>query len=238
MAAFALSATPTTAARASAFAGSRVRSRAATAAPPARRHVVTTRAGPGETLIQVEKPLGVNLRASKKGVSGGVEVASAKGNAAKAGLKAGDYIVYCSSFFGDELWPADQLGFVRSAIQACPNQVDFVVVRDPKIADTIDVKRLPKRPAPPRFGKKLSAAQKERASHICVDCGYVYTLPTPFAEQGREYVCPQCNAPRSRFAKYDVETGKAIGGSKAPLITTAATVIGLAAIGAVLTQLL
>ena len=186
----------------------------------------------------MEKPLGVNLRASKKGVSGGVEVASAKGNAAKAGLKAGDYIVYCSSFFGDELWPADQLGFVRSAIQACPNQVDFVVVRDPKIADTIDVKRLPKRPAPPRFGKKLSAAQKERASHICVDCGYVYTLPTPFAEQGREYVCPQCNAPRSRFAKYDVETGKAIGGSKAPLITTAATVIGLAAIGAVLTQLL
>jgi rubrerythrin len=186
----------------------------------------------------VEKPLGVNLRASKKGISGGVEVASAKGNAAKAGLKAGDYIVYCSSFFGDELWPADQLGFVRSAIQACPNQVDFVVVRDPKIADTIDVKRLPKRPSPPRFGKKLSAAQKERASHICVDCGYVYTLPTPFAEQGREYVCPQCNAPRSRFAKYDVETGKAIGGSKAPLITTAATVIGLAAIGAVLTQLL
>ena len=68
--------------------------------------------------------------------------------------------------------------------QACPNAVDFIVVRDPKIADTIDVKRLPKRPSPPRFGKKLSAAQKERASHICVDCGYVYTLPTPFAEQG------------------------------------------------------
>ena len=59
---------------------------------------------------------------------------------------------------------ADQLGFVRSAIQACPNQVDFVVVRDPKIAENIDVKRLPKRPAPPRFGKKLSAAQKERAT--------------------------------------------------------------------------
>ena len=29
---------------------------------------------------------------------------------------------------GDELWPADQLGFVRSAIQACPNAVDFIVV--------------------------------------------------------------------------------------------------------------
>ena len=112
------------------------------------------------------------------------------------------------------------------------------VVRDPKIAETIDVKRLPKRPSPPRFGKKLSAAQKERASHICVDCGFVYTLPTPFGEQGRDYVCPQCNAPRSRFARYDVETGKAIGGSKAPLITTVSTVIGLAGIGYFLTQLL
>jgi hypothetical protein len=57
------------------------------------------------------------LKASNKGVNGGVEVASAKGNAAKAGLKSGDFVVYCSSFFGDELWPADQLGFVRSAIQ-------------------------------------------------------------------------------------------------------------------------
>ena len=78
---------------------------------------LVTRAGPGEVLITVEKPLGVTLKASNKGISGGVEVAGDKGNAAKAGLKAGDYVVYCSSFFGDELWPADQLGFVRSAIQ-------------------------------------------------------------------------------------------------------------------------
>ena len=39
-------------------------------------------------------------------------------------------------------------------------------------------------------------------------------------------------------AKYDVETGKAIGGSKAPLVTSVATVIGLAGIGYFLTQLL
>jgi hypothetical protein len=58
------------------------------------------------------------------------------------------------------------------------------VVRDKAIMDAIDVKRLPKRLSPPRFGKKLSEAQKERASHICVDCRYVYTLPTPFLEQG------------------------------------------------------
>ena len=238
MAALANVATPLTAVRGSSFAGARVRSKAAAAAPT--RRVVTTRAAAGETLVSVDKPLGVNLKASNKGISGGVEIASARGNAAKAGLKAGDYVVYTSSFFGDELWPADQLGFVRSAIQACPNQVDFVVVRDAKQAATIDVKRLPKRPAPPRFGKKLSAAQKERATHICVDCGYVYTLPTPFKEQGKDYKCPQCNAPRSRFANYDPETGKASGGaaSNAPLITTAATVLGLAGMGYYLAQLL
>lgn len=53
-------------------------------------------------------------------------------------------------------------------VQACPNSVDFIVVRDKAIADTIDVKRLPKRPAPPRFGKKLSAAQRW-GRRTCVD---------------------------------------------------------------------
>jgi rubredoxin len=234
-------------ARASSFAGAKLRVASPSAALPVRRGTTRrhraspaiTRAVAGETLIQVEKPLGLNVKASNKGVNGGVEVASARGNAAKAGLKQGDFIMYTSSFFGDELWPADQVGFVRSALNACPNQVDFIVVRDPKAVQTIDVKRLPKRPAPPRFGKKLSAAQKERATHICVDCGYVYTLPTPFAEQGKDYQCPQCQAPRSRFAKYDVETGRAVAGSGgAPLVTAVATVLGLGGIAYALVQLL
>jgi hypothetical protein len=55
---------------------------------------------------------------------------------------------------------------------------------------------------------------------------------------GKEYVCPQCNAPRSRFAKYDVETGRATGNTSAPLITSAATVIGLAGIAYAVSQLL
>lgn len=38
----------------------------------------------------------------------------------------------------------------------------------------VNVKRLPNKLTPPRFGRKLTAAQKERASHICLDCGYVY----------------------------------------------------------------
>lgn len=41
----------------------------------------------------------------------------------------------------------------------------------------VNVKRLPKKPTPPRFGRKLTAAQRERATHICVDCGYIYCDP-------------------------------------------------------------
>jgi hypothetical protein len=37
--------------------------------------------------------------------------------------------------------------------------------------DKINVKRLPKKAAPPRFGRKLTPKQQELASHICVDCG-------------------------------------------------------------------
>ena len=51
------------------------------------------------------------------------------GNAAKSGLKAGDQVLYTSSFFGDELWPADKLGFTKTAIQAKPDSVYFVVSR-------------------------------------------------------------------------------------------------------------
>ena len=32
-----------------------------------------------------------------------------------------------------------------------------------------------------------AAAQKERATHICLDCGYIYYLPTAFAEQPKSY---------------------------------------------------
>lgn len=202
-----------------------------------RSQVVQTEAVQGEVLITVDKPLGVTLKARGGGIPG-VCIDRVAGNGAKAGLKSGDVVMYHSSFFGDELWPADQLGFSRSAINACPNQVDFIVVRGPGEKE-FDVKRLPKRPAPPKFGRKMSAAQAERATHICVDCGFVYALPTPFADQDRDYSCPQCSAPRSRFAKYDPETGRAVGGGlSTPLVTTAATVVGLAGIAYYVAQIL
>ncbi|XP_034710166.1 uncharacterized protein LOC117932947 [Vitis riparia] len=179
--------------------------------------------------VEVDKPLGLTL-GQKSG--GGVVITAVEGggNAAKAGLKAGDQVLYTSSFFGDELWPADKLGFTKTAIQAKPDSVYFVVSRGAEV----DVKRLPKRPAPPRFGRKLTEAQKARATHICLDCGFIYTLTKPFEEQSDAYVCPQCSAPKKRFTRYDVVTGKPIGGGLPPIGVIIGLLAGVGAVGALL----
>ncbi|KAJ0964390.1 hypothetical protein J5N97_029512 [Dioscorea zingiberensis] len=192
--------------------------------------------------VEVDKPLGLTL-GQKPG--GGVVITAVDGggNAAKAGLKSGDQVLYTSSFFGDELWPADKLGFTKTAIQAKPDSVYFVVSRGAEV----DVKRLPKRPAPPRFGRKLTEAQKESyfalnllalifsgSTHICLDCGFIYTLQKPFDEQPDSYICPQCNAPKKRFAQYDVKTGKAVGGGLPPIGVLVGLIVGVAGVGALL----
>ena len=64
------------------------------------------------------------------------------------------------------------------AINAKQNDVDFVILRG-KAGEEIDVKRLKARPSPPRFGRKLTAAQKSRATHICLDCGFICALVAP-----------------------------------------------------------
>ncbi|KAJ4953711.1 hypothetical protein NE237_030543 [Protea cynaroides] len=182
--------------------------------------------------VEIDKPLGLTL-GQKQG--GGVVITGVEngGNAAKGGLKVGDQVLYTSSFFGDELWPADKLGFTKTAIQAKPDSIYFVVSR----GVDVDVKRLPKRPAPPRFGRKLTEAQKARATHICLDCGFIYTLQKPFEEQPDSYACPQCQAPKKRFAGYDVDTGKPIGGGLPPIGVIVGLVAGIAGVGALLVQL-
>jgi rubredoxin len=214
------------------FAGSAAMAapRAATGAlASARRQtvVIEARASKASTAgqqitVDVDKPLGLVLDQSRS-PKGGLKVKSASGNAAKAGISAGDTVIYTSSFFGDELWPADKLGFARSAIQAAPSPVTLVVVKGENT--TIDVKKLPKKPAPARFGRKLTAVQKARATHLCIDCGYIYCDETPFDELPSDYRCPQCNAPKRRFSKFNVETGKITGGD-ATDIGTIATVVG------------
>ena len=168
--------------------------------------------------VDVDKPLGLNLEQGKNGL----KVKSASGNSARSGIQAGDTVIYTSSFFGDELWPADKLGFARSALNACPSPVTIVVVKGENT--TVNVKALPKKPAPPRFGRKLTSAQKARATHICIDCGYIYCDETPFDDLPSNYSCPQCNAPKRRFSRFDPETGKSSGG--AVDIGTWATVVG------------
>ncbi|KAK7308896.1 hypothetical protein RJT34_05220 [Clitoria ternatea] len=195
-----------------------------------RLEITAKTAGASKTIeVEVDKPLGLTL-GQKSG--GGVVITAVEGggNAAKSGLKAGDQVLYTSSFFGDELWPADKLGFTKTAIQAKPDSVYFVVSRGAEV----DVKRLPKRPAPPRFGRKLTETQKARATHICLDCGYIYTLQKPFEEQPDGYVCPQCQAPKKRFARYDVNTGKAIGGGLPPIGVIIGLLAGVGAVGALL----
>ncbi|KAK7405998.1 hypothetical protein VNO78_07611 [Psophocarpus tetragonolobus] len=196
-----------------------------------RRFEITAKtAGASKTIeVEVDKPLGLTL-GQKSG--GGVVITAVDGggNAARAGLKSGDQVLYTSSFFGDELWPADKLGFTKTAIQAKPDSVYFVVSRGAEV----DVKRLPKRPAPPRFGRKLTESQKARATHICLDCGYIYTLQKPFDEQPDTYGCPQCQAPKKRFARYDVNTGKAIGGGLPPVGVIIGLLAGVGAVGALL----
>ncbi|KAL3653784.1 hypothetical protein CASFOL_003465 [Castilleja foliolosa] len=187
-------------------------------------------AGAGKSIeVDVDKPLGLTLGQKKNGVVIITAVENG-GNAARAGLKAGDQVIYTSSFFGDELWPADKLGFTKTAIQAKPDSVYFVVSRGAEV----DVKRLPKRPAPPAFGRKLTDAQKERATHICLDCGYIYTLSKSFDEQPDEYVCPQCRAPKKRFSRYDVNTGKAVGGGLPPIGVIIGLIAGIGGVGALL----
>jgi len=57
------------------------------------------------------------------------------------------------------------------------------------------------------------------------------TDKTPFEEQPKSYVCPQCMAPKKRFAPYDVETGKTKGGAQtAPVISLVAGLIAAAGI--------
>lgn len=160
------------------------------------------------------------------------QVKNASGNAAKAGIKKGDTVIYTSSFFGDEMWPADKLSFSNSAINACPSPVSFVVVRGAN--NDTNVKRLPKKPAPKRFGRKLTARQQQYATHLCVDCGYIYADPkVTFKDQPADYLCPQCASPKKRFATYDPETGKTGSvDSNGPLI--AIGVLGVAAVGALL----
>jgi len=178
--------------------GSRSSSRVISVAPVAQQQKVK-----GEEFYRVDKPLGCTFAKGPTGVK--VDKVSPGGNAEQAGLKPGDNVIFASSYFGDELWPADDIQKMRSAIAATPNAVDVVVVRG---NPDISVKALSKRPAPPRFGRKLSPKQRERATHICLDCGYIYCDATPFEELPSSWNCPQCKAPKKRFAPYDVEEGQ------------------------------
>jgi len=70
---------------------------------------------------------------------------------------------------------------------------------------------------------------------VCADCGYIYDadiddpkgLGRPFEEMVRGFICPQCSAPRKRYAKaVNGQWGVTNDGGDLPIY--AATVLGLA----------
>lgn len=62
----------------------------------------------------------------------------------------------------------------------------------------------------------------------CVTC-CLFVLVQPDG-----YVCPQCRAPKKRFARYDVSTGKAVGGNLPPIGVIIGLLAGVGAVGALL----
>lgn len=177
--------------------------------------------------VDIEKPVGLAFKESKA-AGGGLVVTNVSGNAKSSGIAKGDTVIYASSFFGDELWPADSKGLTNSALSAAPSPVALVYVKGEN--NDIQVKRLPKKAAPKRFGRKLTAAQKELATHICADCGWIYTQRKPFEEQPESFRCPQCQATKKRFARYDAEKDKKVGGTSGSLATGLTVVVGIVGI--------
>jgi len=52
--------------------------------------------------------------------------------------------------------------------------------------------------------------------------------------QPEGFQCPQCQAPKKRFAGYDPVTGRTIGGQKTPIPVLIGVVLGAVGIGAFL----
>lgn len=55
-----------------------------------------------------------------------------------------------------------------------------------------------------------------------------------FVLQPDTYVCPQCRAPKKRFARYDVNSGKAVGGGLPPIGVIIGLVAGIGGVAALL----
>lgn len=62
-----------------------------------------------------------------------------------------------------------------------------------------------------------------RGEHVCVDCGYVFKYSpkrkVQFEELPKDWKCPQCNAPKRRFARKAGDTiALDAGTSNAPIL--------------------
>lgn len=60
----------------------------------------------------------------------------------------------------------------------------------------------------PDVGSGVDQVSTLSAQHV--DPGCLMLSRKPFDDQSQDYRCPQCQAPKKRFAPYDAETGKVI----------------------------
>ncbi len=61
--------------------------------------------------------------------------------------------------------------------------------------------------------------------------GFIYFQAQSFDELPNSYECPQCAAPKSRFAGYDAETGKTTGKGASGLPAVVSIVGAIGAVG-------
>ncbi len=97
------------------------------------------------------------------------------------------------------------------------------------------MRRLPQRSFTARLRLACHCALLRRrpaeraAAALPARSGFIYFQAAPFDELPGSYECPQCAAPKGRFAGYDPETGKTKGGgaSGLPQLVNIAGAVGL-----------
>lgn len=176
----------------------------ARAAAPSQRTGVMAAATQTYEITQ-PKPTGVQFKDTKDGI-----VVSKVDRNADPKIRVGDKLLAVSASFGGEVWPAKSYQQSMFALSTRVGQVYM------KLEST----------GGRSFGK---VPNQPVAQHVCLDCGWIYNqMPDSqtFQQLPSNFVCPQCQSSKNRFAKVNMATGKAETGLDVQSIGIAATVIG------------
>jgi len=141
--------------------------------------------------VKQPKPLGVEFKDSPDGI-----VVSKVNKDADERIQVGDKLLAVSASFGGEIWPAKSYPQSMMAINTRIGQVYLKL-------ESVGGKQ-----RKGLFGNENVGPSQE---YVCLDCGWVYLenkRSGPFDELPKDFICPQCQAGKRRFAKKDMATGK------------------------------